>query len=73
MSATANLIFVVAASIAPVGVIPLGVWLHDRICDTRDALSLLVDALACGLLADTFICMLLERGEAGAYRGADAD
>ena len=29
MSATTNLLLVLAASISPVGVIPLGVWLHD--------------------------------------------
>lgn len=60
MSATTNLAFVLAASIVPVGVIPLGVWVHDRLAEFADAMTwaLLLMALA-------------ERADD--YRGADVD
>jgi hypothetical protein len=46
MDADISLLIVLAACIAPVGLIPLAVWLHDRIGAVLDTVGVVLIALA---------------------------
>lgn len=71
--ATLRLAAVLTGCIAPVGVIPLGVWLHDRTCATLDNLQSLAEGLACAFIFVALHELLTARQDQDSYRGADAD
>ena len=72
MDADTRLLLVLALSLLPVGAVPVGLWLYDRVALSLRRAELALEGLAWGFIVDGIYALLwVDAGDD--YQGADAD